>query len=134
MSALSSYLENKLADHVLGDISYNSPSSVYLALFTTNPTENGTGNECVGTAYARVEVTNNSEKWPNAIAGLKTNGTLIVFPVVGTSGWGTVSHWGLYDAATGGNLLIFGAFTASQSTAHNDTITISPGGIDITFE
>lgn len=135
MSALSSYLENRLADHVLGDISYNAPSSVFLALFTTDPTENGTGAECIGlgSGYARVEITNNSANWPSAVAGVKSNGTTISFPTVFSS-WGTVTHWGLYDAVNGGNLLMFGAVATSFTPSAGNNITVVPGGIDITFE
>jgi hypothetical protein len=135
MSALSSYLENRLADHVLGDTPYNAPNSVFLALFTSNPTENGTGTECgsPGSGYARVEITNNSANWPSAVAGIKSNGTRITFPAWAST-WGTVTHWGLYDAVSGGNLLMFGAVVSSFTPATGDTVTVDPGGIDITFE
>jgi hypothetical protein len=120
MSALSAYLENKLSDHILGAVTYTPPATVYIALFTTLPNESGTGGvEVSGGSYARVAVANNATNWPAATNGSKKNGTVISFPTP-TADWGNVTGFGIYDAATGGNLLFFAPLDA--------TVTVLNGG------
>ena len=133
MSALSAYLENKIADHLLGAVTFTAPTTAYLALFTSAPSESGGGTEVSGGSYARVAITNNATNWPAAVAGVKSNGVAIVFPTA-TAGWGDVTHWGLFDAATGGNLLFFGALGASTTINNTDILTVPVGDLDLTFE
>ena len=45
MAELSNYLENKLLDHILKNVSYTSPTTVYVGLFTSDPTDAGSGTE-----------------------------------------------------------------------------------------
>lgn len=133
MSALSSYLENKLNDHVLGGSDYTRPASVYFALYTSAPTESGGGTECSGGSYARVTVTNNSTNFPSSSSGVKANGTAITFPTA-TANWGTVSAFGVFDASTGGNLLYFGTLSATRTVTTGDTARFAAGDFTITFE
>ena len=56
MAAFSDYLEGAVLDATLRNTSYSSPSTVYLALFTSDPTDAGSGTECSGTNYARQSV------------------------------------------------------------------------------
>src|SRR4051794_35422566 len=93
------------------------PATVYVALITTAPSDaNGTGIVEVTSAgaYARGAVTNNSTNWPNAASRAKSNGTTITFPTSPGS-WGTVVGYALYDAATTGNFLAYGALGSSQA-------------------
>ena len=53
----SNFLENEILDHVLRNSSYTPPSTVYAALFTSNPDEDGSGTEVTGGSYARQAVT-----------------------------------------------------------------------------
>lgn len=133
MSALSNYLENEIADHILGGADYTRPGTVYVALFTTAVAEDGSGTEVSGTSYARVAVTNNATNWPAASGGVKSNGTEIAFPTAGGS-WGTVTHWAIFDASTSGNCLVYGALTASKSIGTGDTAKFAIGAIDLTFD
>jgi hypothetical protein len=126
----SNFLELEVLDHVLGNAAYSAPATVYMALFTAVSADGGTFTEVAGNAYARVAITNNATNWPAAASGLKANGTVITFPQATPAGWGTIRGWGLYDAATVGNLLYWGLlvsgevlFTADAST---DIIT-APG-------
>jgi len=96
MSALSDYLENKLLDHALGTAAYTMPT-VYVALYTSDPTDADTGTEVSGGGYARQTVTFNA-----ASGGSASNAGDITFPQA-TADWGTITHIGLRDAATGGN-------------------------------
>lgn len=132
MGSKNNYLENKVLDHVLGGSDYTRPASVYIALFTSDPGEAGsqTGEPASG-SYARVAVTNNSTNWPAASSGAKSNGTDFTFPTASGS-WGTITHFGILDASTSGNMLYYGALAASKVITTGDTAKFATGDIDIT--
>lgn len=127
MAAISTYLANKLFDHVLRGVSYTPPTKVYLALYTTNPTASGTGTEVSadGTNYARQEIA-----FDEATAQATSNTAAIEFPKALT-GWGNITHWGLKDASTTGNLLYFGVFTAPITIGPNNYFKIDIGDLNL---
>ena len=133
MSALSAYLENKIADHTLGAVTYTPPATLYLALFTAAPSETAGGTEVSGGSYVRLAISNNATNFPNAVSGVKSNGVALTF-IEATGNWGTITHWGLFDASTGGNLLFFGALGASTVINTADQLSVPIGDLDITFE
>lgn len=116
MAGISTYLANKLLDHSLGVASYTMPSGVYLALFTSDPTPTGSGTEVSGSGYARQQVT-----WNAAASRESTlNGSETFGPAGGS--WGTVTHWGVFDSSTAGNLLWFGSLSASKAADSGDSL------------
>ena len=123
MAELSDYLENKLLDHVLRNISYTSPTTVYVGLFTADPTDAGTGTEVSGGSYVRqiVSVT-------TATGGIVTSSADVTFPQC-TASWGTVSHIGLLDALSSGNLLMHTPLTTSKVIDVDDVFRISSGSL-----
>jgi hypothetical protein len=125
--SMSDYLENKILNAVLRNTAYTSPSQVYIALFTSDPTDAGTGTEVTGGGYARQPITFNAPS-----NGQVTNAADILFPVA-TASWGTVTHIGIYDASTGGNLLFHGALTTSKTISTDDQLKIAAGDITITL-
>jgi len=127
MSAISNYLENALINAVLRNTPYTSPSAVYLALYTSDPTDANTGTEVTGGSYQRQQITFGA---PND--GMVSNSNEILFPVA-TANWGTVTHIGILDAATGGNLLFYGAVTTPKTISTNDQLKINAGDISITL-
>ena len=127
MSAMSDYLELKILDHITGRTAYTAPSAVYLGLSTGDFTDTGTGSsELSGSGYARVAV-----GFDAAASGATSNTSAIDFPAA-TGNWGTVSHWALFDATTGGNALIVGSFSASKTIETNDVLRIAAGDLDLT--
>ena len=126
MSAMSDYLENKVLDHVLGTTSYTMPATVYIGLSTGSFADDNSGTELSGGSYARQSIA-----FDAAASGTTDNTAAVDFPVA-TASWGTVSHYGLFDASSGGNLLIHGAFTASKTVDSGDVLRISAGELDIT--
>jgi hypothetical protein len=128
MAELSDYLENKLLDHVLRNISYTSPTTVYVGLFTTDPTDAGTGTEVSGGSYARqiVSVT-------TATGGIVTSSADVTFPQC-TASWGTVSHIGLLDALSSGNLLMHTPLTTSRAIETGDVLKISTGSLTASLD
>ena len=129
MSAMSDYLENKLIDHIFRGTSFTAPTTLYVALFTAAPSDSGGGTEVSGGSYARVSVTCNGTNWANTQAsgtgvssgtgGQTSNSSAIAFPAP-TASWGTVTHFGIFDASTGGNLLFQAALTASKTVNNGD--------------
>jgi len=127
MSAFSDYLENELLDHALGTGSYTAPSTVYVGLSTATLGDDNSGTELSGSGYAR-----QSAAFDAAVSGTADNTAAIEFPAA-TASWGTVSHFGIYDAASSGNLLFHGAFTTAKLIDTGDILKISAGDLDITL-
>ena len=127
MSALSDYAENKVLDVLGANATFTAPSAVYLGLSTGSFNDDGSGTEISGNNYARVAVS-----FGSAASGTMSNDAAIEFAAATGSGFGTVSHWGLFDAATSGNLLVHGSFSASKAIASGDVLKIAVGDLDIT--
>jgi hypothetical protein len=128
MSALSNYAENKVLDHILGTTAFTAPSAVYLGLATQSFTDANSSVELTGNNYSRVAVT-----FDDAASGTADNTSAIEFAAA-TGSWGSVSHFGLFDASSGGNLLIHGAFTAAKTIASGDVLKIDAGDLDISAD
>ena len=127
----SDYLENEILDHVLGGADYSRPATVYIALYTADPSDTGGGTEVSGGSYARASVTNNDTNWPAASSGAKSNGADITFTEA-TGDWGTITAMGIFDAETAGNLLYWGELTTDKAINSGDTAKFATGDIDIT--
>jgi hypothetical protein len=120
--AFSDYLEKALLGHVFGNTPYVRPVGIWAALFITAPTDAGPGIEPPTTAaYARVAVT--FDVAPDATDGssMAWNTTVLQFPTA-TGGWGTVQWVGLYDAATDGNMLAWGALSSLKVIGDGDAV------------
>lgn len=127
--SFSNYLETELLDHVFANNAYTSPSTVYVGLFTSSPTDANSGTEVStsGTAYAR-------QSGSFTVSGnTATTSAAIEWPTA-TASWGTITHIGIYDASSSGNLLAWAALTASKTIASGDVFRIPAGDIDITLD
>ena len=125
MSDFSDYLENKILDHVFRNTSYTPPAAVYLGLYTSAPSDAGGGTEVSGAGYARQAIT-----FGAANSGAISNTAAVQFTASGGN-YGTVTHVGIFDAATAGNLLAWKAITSV--TVNNGSILTFPiGDIDVT--
>ena len=127
MAAMSNYLENKVLDYVLRDQADWAPPAVYLALHTADPTDAGSGADCSGGSYARQAITFNAA---HATAGPIDNSSAEEFTNMPAC---TVTHIGIWDAASSGNLLFHGAVSASKTVTSGDTISLAAGSLDITL-
>ena len=132
MAAFSDYLENELLDHVFSAATFTAPGTLYISAYTSDPADDDSGTECSGGSYARVSVTNNATEFPAASGGTKANANAITFPEA-TASWGTVTHIGIHDASSSGNLLMHGALSSSKAIGSGDTLSIAAGDLDITF-
>lgn len=127
MSEMSNYLENALINGTLRGTTYTAPTTTYLALYTTDPTDADTGTEVTGGSYARQSITMGSPS-----NGVSTNSAAIEFPAAGAS-WGTITHIGIRDALTAGNLLYHTPLDASKSIATGDVFRVSAGNLSVTL-
>jgi hypothetical protein len=127
MAEMSNYLENALINATLRNTSYTSPAAPYLALYTSDPTDADSGTEVSGTSYARQEIT-----FGEPSNGVSTNSAAIEFPQAGGS-WGTVTHIGIRDAETSGNLLFHTPLDASKTIATGDVFRVAIGSLSVTL-
>ena len=125
MAGFSDYLENKVVGHVFGGSAYTAPSTLYVALYTSAPSDTGGGTEVSGGAYARqtaaFTVTNDTA----------SNTSAIEYPTA-TANYGTVVAVGVFDASSSGNLLAYGNLTTSKTVSTGDVFRFNAGAIDIT--
>lgn len=132
---MSNYLEVALRDHIFRTATFLKPSALYIALHTADPTDAGTGAEVSGGAYARVQRNPADANWSAASPtdGLTDNVADIVFPAP-TANWGVVTHLSIWDAATAGNMLGYGALSTPRTINSGDPAPVfAAGSLDITF-
>lgn len=129
MAAMSNFLENEILNLVLRGIGYSGGSTVYAALYTTPTDDSGGGTEVAGGGYARTTV----PTFGPASGGVCSNSANVQFPAASAS-WGTVTHFALWDAPTGGNLLYHGELTAPKTINAGDTFVLPPGNITISHD
>lgn len=127
----SIYLGDKVNDHLLGLTAFGPPATIYFALMTAMPVRTGGGTEATGGSYARVAVTNNTTNFPNSSNSVKSNGTDIDWGTL-SADLGTVLGVAAYDQASGGNLLFYTPFAASQTISAGNTFKIPAGSLTIT--
>lgn len=128
-TSLTNTYENSLVDDQFRTTAYTEPTTHYVGLLTAACSDSAAGTEVSGGSYARVSVTKGDAQWKGTHgsatgASSGTNGTIsnagaITFPAP-TANWGTVSHFGIYDAASAGNLLICQALTTSKTINNGD--------------
>lgn len=145
MAALSDYLENKIIDYILRGQAFTAPATVHVGLLTAAPSDTGGGTEVSGNAYARVAVSSSLANWAGTQAaastvassgssGTTSNNAAITFPTPTPSGWGTVTHMAVYDAASAGNLLFYAALTASKVINAGDSVSFAPASLTLQID
>ena len=125
MAEMSNYLEDALINAVLRNTSYTSPTTPYLALYTSDPTDADTGTEISGGSYARQAITFGAPS-----NGTSTNSAAVEFPQA-TADWGIISHVAIRDAVTSGNLLFHTALDASKTINNGDVFKITTGNLSV---
>lgn len=126
----SDYAELKILDHLSGKTSFTMPT-VYVGLYTATPSDAGGGTEVSGGSYARKSTAGSD--WAAASSGSTSNAAVITF-VTATGSWGTVTHFGLFDAASAGNLLEWAALTTSKTIGNGDVASFPIGNLVRTLD
>ena len=124
--SFTNFLDTEILDHVFAGAAYTAPTTKYIGLFTAAPGETGGGTEVSGSAYAR-------QSMAFATSGDTTsNSAAVEFPTASGS-WGTITHVGIFDALTSGNLMVYATLTASKAIASGDVFRVPSGDLDITL-
>jgi len=133
MNVTSSY-QNSILDAAIGTTTYNKGATLHVALHTGDPGTTGASNELtVGSnGYARATLANTTAGVAAASGGAKANVAAVSFPTA-TGSWGTVTHWSIKDAASGGNTLFYGSLAASKAIGAGDSFAIAIGALTFTF-
>lgn len=133
---LSDYAENKILDHSTGKAAWALPTvsgsgyKVWVALYTTAPTDSTSGTEVSGGSYARVECL--PATWNAASSGSTSNASAIVFPTASAS-WGTVTAVAITDASTAGNIIWYGTLTSNKTVDSGDTFQFAAGALTLSL-
>lgn len=127
MAEISNYLENALINGTIRGTTYTAPTTVYVGLYTSDPTDANTGTEVSGGSYARQSAT-----FAAPSNGASATNADINFPQA-TAGWGTVGWIGILDASTGGNLLYHTPLDNSKTIDSGDIFKIASGSLTVTI-
>lgn len=143
--AMTDYLENKVVDWLFRGQTFTPPATIYVGLQTSACSDSSAGTEVTGGSYARVAVTSSLANWAgtqsagsttasSGTGGQTSNNAAITLPAP-TANWGTVVSFGLYDAPTGGNMLICQTLTAPKTVNNGDAApAFAIGALTVTFQ
>lgn len=128
----TTYFLNCVAGNVFGTkVSPATPDAYYIGLSSTAPNMDGENvsepNALAG--YFRVELTDLSEP----ANGVITNNSAINFEE-STASWGTITHFVIFDASTGGNLLMYGELSTPRSVEPATIMTIKQGFLKLSVQ
>lgn len=126
MAEFTDYAENKILN-LMRNVAW-AEFLVYVGLFTAAPSDAGGGTEVSGGSYAR-ELAGLSVA--SGAGGATSNASDITFTTA-TGAWGTISHIGLFDAVSSGNLVMWTAVDAEKTVASGDIYKITAGDLDVT--
>jgi len=127
---ISTDFANKILDHIFKNTAYDTTADIYVALSRANPTDDASGvDEPSGNNYARVQ----HNTWDVSSGGATENNGAITFPQA-SAAWGTVTHFFMQDASSGGNMTFYGALDNSRNIGQNDTPSFADGALDITMD
>lgn len=138
MSAASNYTEENVINALLRGVTFPLPSTVYVSLHTSNPGETGANEVSTGNwpAYVRKDAAVGgaiNTGWAAPTDGVTTNSKQIVYPGMNGASNLTVSHWALFDAATGGNPLAYGALQTARTLQPGDVFVFDIGALTVTM-
>ena len=126
MGAFSNYLEEKIVEHFLRNKAITPPTTVYVALFESDPGEGTSGTETAFTGYAR-----QSSAWTALdVNGQTKNTAALTFPANGNASASvTITHLALYDASTAGNRLFYAQLSAPKTLSPGDVLSFASNAI-----
>lgn len=114
---------NAVADAILNE-RYRT-DSVWLALYTNDPTPNDTGTEVSGGGYQRIEIEFTAPVTEDGKRTIKIDEE--IQSAVATANWGTITHVGIRSAETGGTLISFAALQEPKTINAGERFTILLG-------
>lgn len=133
MGSFSDYLENELLDHVFKTGAYTQPTNLYVALLKSTPDDADTGTTLPGELSGGGYVRKKCNTWDVAAAGATENTQTVTFAQA-TADLGTVTHFAICDKTTLGNVIGWGALSASRVISSGDTASFATGDLDVTLD
>ena len=130
MSEASDYVENQILNCYLNQTNITAPTNIYVGLHTADPTDAGSGAEVSGNNYSRIEITDKFGTASGTGGSVSSNADITGFTATGGD-WGTITHIGIYDASTSGNLLFHTALDSSATVNDGDSFQISAGNLTV---
>lgn len=129
--SFSDYLEDKVLKHVFTNTAYSAPATLYIGLLTAAPSDTGGGTEVStsGTAYVRKSMAFSVSGTNPTTA---TNSAAVEWDTA-TASWGTITHVGVYDASSAGNLLAWADLTNSRAVGSGDIFRIPASSLSVTL-
>ena len=125
--SFSNTFETRVLTWVFTASAATRPTAWHVALYTAAPSDSGGGTEVSGGAYARQSVA-------FTISGNTASNTAALEYPTATASYGTVTHVGVFDASTGGNLIAYAALTTSKTIDTGDVLRLPAGDLDITLD
>ena len=142
MSHMSDYLENQIIDHLFRAATFSKPAALYYALFTAAPSDAGGGTEVSGNNYSRAQLNPSNTNYnatqggttgaSSGTGGQTSNAAAITFPTPSGT-WGAVTHIGVFDASSGGNLLMWAPLTTAKTINSGDAVSFTAGQFTFTL-
>lgn len=130
---ISNYLRNKLLDKAVGGADFTPAANLFVRAFSTVLTAAGAGTEISNAGYAAIEVPNNFTNFPAAVNGAKSN-ALRLDGDAATENFADILAFGLFDAASGGNLYFYDNLDAPLAIENGQNFFFDAGDISFLFQ
>jgi hypothetical protein len=114
----SFYFANEIANTYFKGNTATVPTTLYIALFLGTIARDGTGAEISAPSYSRKEI-----KLTAPTNGIVNNEEAVVFDQAQEE-WGVITNYGVFDSATGGNLIFSDSLLFNDSVSSGETLTI----------
>ena len=125
MSAASDYLEVAVLNASLRNVALQV-AATYISIHTADPTDAAASNELTDSGYARKVCTWDA---PTSGAGTTANTADVDFNAIADAGPFTITHVGIWDAVTVGNLLYHAPLSVSKSFSLADVPRFPAGSL-----
>lgn len=135
MADASDYLETQILNWIKGTTFPAAPSAVYVGLFSSDPTDTGSaGTEVTTTirAAGRVAATFGANSGTGDGATSISNSAIVDFGNADAEA--SVTHFGLFDAASAGNMIVSDALTSSKTINTSDPVSFAIGDLTISVD
>lgn len=145
MQTMTTYLADKIAEHIFRGTAYTMPSQLWVALFTTDggdPDNRVEVPTAGGSNYGRLRLYQDGATAPYATAPADhgtivgrfiENSAALTWTDAGTD-WGDITAVGILDAATGGNLLFLADLESAETVLTGKVFRFKPGDLDVIFD
>lgn len=142
--SLSDYFENNVIDYSFRAQTWTIAANFHVGLSTAACSDSSVGTEVSGGSYARVSYARSLANWAgtqsagsttasSGTGGVTSNNAAINFATP-SAGWGTVTHFFISDASSGGNIILCQALTTSKTINSGDTVSFPIAAITVTFQ